>query len=102
MGQAACVWDVRSALSAPSAASVRRNVSHDYRYGVASAFRNGAARERGKALMTLSGHVVARTLIHANFAPRCVGERYTYSGSADGSIVIWDLAQGGKVVSRLQ
>lgn len=39
---------------------------------------------------TFSGHTVASTLIRARFSPMSTGQRYIYSGSADGSLFIWD------------
>ena len=38
------------------------------------------------------GHKVAGTLIRCDFSPLAsTGQRYVYSGSADGGVFIWDI-----------
>lgn len=50
--------------------------------------------------MTYRGHAVLRTLIRCHFSPiATTGQRYIYSGSADGRIHIWSL--DGQVVQVL-
>lgn len=50
--------------------------------------------------MTYRGHAVLKTLIRCHFSPSATtGQKYIYSGSADGRIHIWSL--DGKVVKVL-
>lgn len=50
--------------------------------------------------MTYRGHAVLRTLIRCHFSPiATTGQKYIYSGSADGRIHIWSL--DGQVVEVL-
>jgi len=52
------------------------------------------------SLMTFRGHAVLRTLIRCHFSPAATtGQKYIYSGSADGFIHIWSL--DGQVVQVL-
>ncbi|CBQ68109.1 conserved hypothetical protein [Sporisorium reilianum SRZ2] len=44
------------------------------------------------SVMTYRGHAVLKTLIRCHFSPaETTGQRYIYSGSADGKIHIWNL-----------
>lgn len=55
---------------------------------------------RDCSVMTYRGHSVLRTLIRCHFSPvESTGQRYIYSGSADGLIHIWSL--DGQVVQVL-
>lgn len=52
------------------------------------------------SVMTYRGHAVLRTLIRCHFSPiATTGQKYIYSGSADGRIHIWSL--DGRVVQVL-
>lgn len=52
------------------------------------------------SVMTYRGHAVLRTLIRCHFSPiATTGQKYVYSGSADGRIHIWSL--DGRVVQVL-
>ncbi|PWN53676.1 WD40 repeat-like protein [Violaceomyces palustris] len=52
------------------------------------------------SVMTYRGHAVLKTLIRCHFSPMATtGQKYIYSGSADGKIHIWSL--DGKVVQIL-
>lgn len=45
--------------------------------------------------MTFVGHDVLKTLIRCQFSPAATtGQRYLYSGSADGSVYIFDTLTG--------
>jgi WD repeat-containing protein 23 len=47
------------------------------------------------SVMTFTGHTVLQTLIRCYFSPlETTGQRYLYSGSADGSIYIFDILSG--------
>lgn len=87
------LWDTRKMESvvrpAPQAAQ-----QFDYRWMSADdlplRFRQSPA---GAGLVnSYQGHIVARTLIRARFSPlHSTGQRYIYSGSADGKIYVYDL-----------
>lgn len=48
--------------------------------------------------MTYRGHSVLQTLVRAYFSPgHTTGQRFIYSGSADGTVVAWDVVSGAKV-----
>ncbi|CAO1633947.1 unnamed protein product [Parajaminaea phylloscopi] len=52
------------------------------------------------SVMTFRGHAVLKTLIRCHFSPTVTtGQKYVYSGSADGRIHIWSL--DGRVVQVL-
>lgn len=52
------------------------------------------------SVMTYRGHAVLKTLIRCHFSPQeTTGQKYIYSGSADGKIHIWNL--DGTVVKVL-
>jgi WD repeat-containing protein 23 len=52
------------------------------------------------SVMTYRGHAVLKTLIRCHFSPAATtGQKYIYSGSADGRIHIWSL--DGQVVKVL-
>lgn len=54
------------------------------------------------SLMTYTGHTVAETLIRARFSPQhSTGQRYIYSGSADGCIYVFDCLTGD-ITARLE
>ncbi|PWN89953.1 WD40 repeat-like protein [Acaromyces ingoldii] len=58
------------------------------------------AHPEDRSVMTYRGHAVLRTLIRCHFSPiATTGQRYIYSGSADGRIHIWSL--DGQVVQVL-
>lgn len=52
--------------------------------------------------MTYRGHSVLQTLIRAYFSPvASTGQRFIYSGSADGDVVVWDVVTG-RLLHRLK
>lgn len=52
------------------------------------------------SVMTYRGHAVLKTLIRCHFSPEATtGQKYVYSGSADGRIHIWNL--DGRIVRVL-
>ncbi|KAK0545453.1 hypothetical protein OC846_005663 [Tilletia horrida] len=63
-------------------------------------YRTGFTRPDDCSVMTFRGHAVLRTLIRCHFSPiATTGQKYIYSGSADGFIHIWSL--DGRVVQVL-
>jgi WD repeat-containing protein 23 len=61
----------------------------------------GATSEpRDRSVTSCYGHAVLRSLIRCDFSPVfSTGQRYLYTGSADGAVYIYDL--GGNLVQRL-
>ena len=80
------LWDLRK-MSPPDTEppNVR---SADYRYENFRGMNASKCRiDQDTSLMTYSGHLVQRTLIRAKFSPmHSTGQRYIYSGSADGVV----------------
>lgn len=53
------------------------------------------------SIKTYHGHGVRQTLIRAYFSPAATtGQRYIYSGSDRGQVVVWDIVTG-QIVDRL-
>ena len=51
--------------------------------------------EKDKSVMTFRGHTVLQTLIRCYFSPsETTNQRYLYSGSADGSVYVFDILTG--------
>jgi WD repeat-containing protein 23 len=51
-----------------------------------------------ESLMTFRGHMVLGTLIRCYFSPLATtGQRFVYTGSADGAVFIYDTYTGMKV-----
>jgi len=47
------------------------------------------------SVLTFKGHHVYNTLIKCKFSPReTTGQRYVYTGSADGSVYVFDTLTG--------
>ncbi|KAI8509552.1 hypothetical protein Bbelb_119800 [Branchiostoma belcheri] len=101
------LWDIRSLSPAasvkPSLSRLRGLRRWDYRWQRAPSDRLTAPRLPGDtAVMTYAGHVVLRTLIRCYFSPDfTTGQRYIYSGSATGDIVVYDVLTG-QVAKRLK
>lgn len=90
------IWDARkmadrSALRAAERASFPR-FRWDYRWMDHPAHDRLVQHPMDGALSTLRGHRVLNTLIRAYWSPALTtGQRYVYSGSADGVVRIWDI-----------
>ena len=57
--------------------------------------------EGDTSVMTYTGHKVLQTLIRCHFSPMySTGQKYIYTGSADGKVIIYDLLTG-EVVKEL-
>ncbi|KAI8583171.1 hypothetical protein K450DRAFT_169962, partial [Umbelopsis ramanniana AG] len=88
--QCAKVWDIRTMVSSRAAEDTRLDSEFDYRRGNYP----GVPRLHTKdsSVMTYRGHKVLRTLIRCHFSPPSnTGQRYIYSGSADGRAHIYNL-----------
>lgn len=76
----------------------------DYRWqAVPYSHKNNSERMRADtSIMTYKGHLVRQTLIRCRFSPiHSTGQRYIYSGSADGAVYLYDVLTGD-VVAQLQ
>jgi DDB1- and CUL4-associated factor 11 len=96
--QSAKLWDVRSMLTtggdSPSSL-IHCPVSWDYRWEDYPAAGLQVRHPKDASVMTYRGHSVHRTLIRAYFSPpRSTGQRYIYTGDAEGDIVIFDVLSG--------
>lgn len=99
------IWDMRKFSSVEAQDAVKRVVSRqvwDYRWQLVP--RSQKRRKKtvlgDTSIKTYQGHVVTRTLIRARFSPlHSTGQRYIYSGSSDGRVVIYDIITG-EIVSK--
>ncbi|KAN0060237.1 hypothetical protein ACQY0O_007566 [Thecaphora frezii] len=97
------LWDLRQMHSSTSFENMARRDyglrNWDYRNMYYRAPRFGA-HPSDCSVLTLRGHAVLKTLIRCHFSPEeTTGQKYIYSGSADGRIHIWNLE--GQVVTVL-
>ncbi|XP_035700053.1 DDB1- and CUL4-associated factor 11-like [Branchiostoma floridae] len=101
------LWDIRklspAATVKPSISKLRSMHRWDYRWQRTPSDRVTAPRLPGDtAVMTYAGHVVLRTLIRCYFSPDfTTGQRFIYSGSANGDIFVYDVLTG-EVAARLK
>jgi DDB1- and CUL4-associated factor 11 len=99
------LWDVRRPSSSnPAQWKIQRDLEFDYRFAASVPPR--AVRQPNDvtdaSVVTYSGgHSVLKTLIRARFSPRATtGQRYIYTGSADGACVLYEVTTG-EVVARM-
>mmetsp|Transcript_10957 Transcript_10957/g.44827 ORF Transcript_10957/g.44827 Transcript_10957/m.44827 type:complete len:238 (+) Transcript_10957:51-764(+) len=97
------LWDLRRMVE-PAEAQRPPRSSWDYRQGIYWApaetqLFNGSKKHRQDcSIMTYRGHDVAHTLIRSYFSPLATtGQRYIYTGSSSGSIIIYDVVSGEKL-----
>ncbi|KAF9425956.1 hypothetical protein BGZ94_007078 [Podila epigama] len=95
------LWDLRKMYSNRDYRRLPKEhgTGFDYRmdeyYGSKSTTRQGDC-----SVMTFRGHKVLRTLIRCHFSPvQATGQRYLYTGSADGQVAIYRL--DGTLVKKL-
>eukprot|EP00123_Amoebidium_parasiticum_P007182 comp17943_c0_seq2/m.18251 comp17943_c0_seq2/g.18251 ORF comp17943_c0_seq2/g.18251 comp17943_c0_seq2/m.18251 type:complete len:372 (-) comp17943_c0_seq2:39-1154(-) len=91
--QTAKLWDIR-AMSSDNGNGP--GTSFDYRM---SALPRGRRFDpHDKSIMTYMGHRVMRTLIRARFSPSAnTGERFIYTGDAEGRVFVYDVLTGDTV-----
>ena len=98
------VWDVRRMFSSESFAALPQVDSpfeYDYRWGNYPGWGRPWHHPHDRSILTLRGHVVSETLIRCYYSPvATTGQKYIYSGSADGKVHVWD-AMTGEVACRL-
>jgi len=89
------LWDLRKMVSSERFDTMTPKYcgspSFDYRSGVVPKPRY-SKHPHDMSVMTFTGHTVLSTLIRCHFSPaEQNGQRYVYSGSADGRVHIWSL-----------
>ncbi|KAI9342650.1 WD40-repeat-containing domain protein [Obelidium mucronatum] len=88
------LWDLRKLVSASgekarALSRVDYSTGFDYRW---QPYPKNHARTNPHdvSVGTFKGHSVLRTLIRCHYSPASTGHRYLYTGSADGSVYIYD------------
>ena len=103
-GKDQCIklWDIRKLKSVSYSEDFRR--SHNYQMGFDYRMGNYPLKDYTKklaadeSLLTFRGHMVLGTLIRCYFSPMATtGQRFIYTGSADGKVFIYDTYTGMKV-----
>jgi WD repeat-containing protein 23 len=97
--QAIKLWDLRK-MDNKMPKKIRRPVNqwHDYRRFMP---RHFPKHPEDKSVMEYRGHKVLQTLIRCRFSPvETTGQRYIYTGSHDGTVVVYDVLTG-EVVKQL-
>eukprot|EP00798_Chlamydomonas_sp_ICE-L_P015435 gene15435-21521_t len=97
------LWDLRSSMMSerqiqqlPKGPVPRFN--WDYRWMRYPGTGYEVKHPHCRAITTFRGHDVRQTLIRAYFSPaHTTGQRYIYSGSADGGVNVWDIVTGEQV-----
>eukprot|EP01087_Luapelamoeba_hula_P001903 TRINITY_DN116_c1_g2_i3.p1 TRINITY_DN116_c1_g2~~TRINITY_DN116_c1_g2_i3.p1 ORF type:complete len:657 (+),score=79.47 TRINITY_DN116_c1_g2_i3:125-2095(+) len=98
--QTAKLWDLRSMSRPDDAPAVPKKYNWDYRGMNYPGDPIVDRHPHDKSLVTFRGHKVLRTLIRVRFSPQSsTGQRYVYTGSADGTVYIYDLS--GDIVQIL-
>ncbi|ETV95625.1 hypothetical protein H310_11053 [Aphanomyces invadans] len=104
--QTAKLWDVRKCLTDES--KIHRTLPQfqwDYRFEEYPGNFEGVddeAHPQDQSVLTYRGHAVKQTLIRVYFSPvHSTGQRYIYSGSAEGEVVVYDVLTAN-VVDRLE
>jgi len=70
-------------------------------YGRRSQSHPGQRHKLDTSLMTYHGHEVMGTLIRCRFSPLSTGQKYIYTGSADGNVLVYDVLTG-EVVKKYE
>ncbi|OQR96252.1 hypothetical protein ACHHYP_16560 [Achlya hypogyna] len=103
--QSCKLWDLRKCVSHKQVMAVPRRYEWDYRFEDYPGFAEGATEAphpQDQSVMTYRGHMVMQTLIRCYFSPmHSTGQRFVYSGSADGAVYIYD-ALTGSIVEQLE
>lgn len=91
--QCAKLWDIRMCRE-------QKIVDYFLRRYNADAYDDPIIPE-DRSVMTYVGHILQRTLMRCRFSPQFnTGQRYTYAGSADGKVIIYN-TNSGKIVKEL-
>lgn len=96
------LWDIRRMISVRTADSSEfcdTQLFFDYRW-MDYPFTCPRVHNDDHSVMTYTGHKIKETLIRCHFSPAATtGQRYLYTGSADGKVYIYNLA--GDIVQTL-
>ncbi|XP_065915967.1 DDB1- and CUL4-associated factor 11-like [Dysidea avara] len=100
------LWDLRMFSGCSGIERTRKSVSRqywDYRWQDApQKFRKCDKLAGDASVMTYKGHRVLQTAIRCRFSPTVTtGNRYIYTGSAGGSVTVYDILTG-EIVKRLK
>ncbi|KXJ16439.1 DDB1- and CUL4-associated factor 11 [Exaiptasia diaphana] len=93
------LWDLRKFSSEEAVQNTQRAVDSqhwDYRWqNVPRKILRTKTLPGDSSIMTYRGHVVRNTLIRCYFSPaHTTGQRYIYTGSSSGNVVIYDVLTG--------
>jgi WD repeat-containing protein 23 len=90
-----------SVASSPNAAPLIA-ASASIASGSASSDHQSRVNPYDRSVLTLRGHRVLETLVRAYFSPlHSTGQRFVYSGSQCGSVLVWD-TMTGELVKQLR
>eukprot|EP00347_Sterkiella_histriomuscorum_P003371 403364552 len=98
------VWDLRKMVSADRLRNIskpRGYPGYDYRWQQPYPWADRQVRHtEDTSIFTFKGHHVLQTLIRCQFSPQATtGQRYVYTGSADGIVRIYDMLTGEEAMS---
>ncbi|KAL8208284.1 hypothetical protein R6Q57_007696 [Mikania cordata] len=86
------LWDIRKMSSNTDGVKLPKHFEWDYRWMEYPSNLRNRRHPNDQSVTTYRGHRVLRTLIRCYFSPSySTGQRYIYTGSADGNIYIYDL-----------
>jgi DDB1- and CUL4-associated factor 11 len=103
-GKDQCIklWDTRKVRSSGYAEAYRTShryqLGYDYRMGLYPLRDYTKKMDADQSLLTFRGHLVMGTLIRCYFSPaETTGQRFVYTGGADGTVMVFDTYTGMKV-----
>ncbi|KAJ0411633.1 hypothetical protein ATCC90586_004102 [Pythium insidiosum] len=96
------LWDIRKCFSAADWSRLprfRRPYKWDYRFEEFPGTRKlPLGHPNDRSVMTYRGHLVSETLIRCHFSPLATtGQKYIFSGSADGRVYVYHTLTGDLV-----
>lgn len=92
------LWDIRKMTSNLNQIYYHKNSMWDYRWMDFPDGLRHVTHPYDMSLATYKGHSVLRTLIRCYFSPQfSTGQKYIYTGSADGSVYVYDILTGAQV-----
>ncbi|OMO53754.1 hypothetical protein CCACVL1_28373 [Corchorus capsularis] len=100
--QSTKLWDIRKMSTKVKNTPRQRDPGWDYRWMEYPNDAKALKHPQDQSLATYRGHSVLHTLIRCYFSPSySTGQKYIYTGSAEGSVYIYDLVSGAQV-ARLE
>lgn len=95
------LWDMRKMVDEEKAPPISSN-SQNYEYWRVRRFTGHTSRDYDLSVKTYCGHTVFYTLIKCKFSPsHTTGQKYIYTGSANGIVYIYDVLTGD-IVKELE